>query len=251
MKRLLLFLLLVPTLTFAQVLESPGGITLWTESSGTLTWTGPIVGESFTSTAASGQVAVSGVNGSKFCPGADTACFTSDGSNLSFGGNFYANVGSFSSQTLTGHVNANTVRLMLRSGETDGASAYAFDLYTGSALSTAGAVHTQFRNDATVIASIDKDGAYGMDGTDESGTPGAATINKAAGRVAIVAAASTVVVTNSIVTADSIIVPVPEAVDATCTAFAITPAAGSFTISSTTGVCTATMPVSFVVHPMF
>jgi hypothetical protein len=83
-------------------------------------------------------------------------------------------------------------------------------------------------------------------GTDLSGTPGAATINKPVGKVAIAAGASSVVVTNSLVTAASIILFSPHARDATCKELVVTPAAGSFTISGSAN-ATANLPLSFEV----
>lgn len=67
--------------------------------------------------------------------------------------------------------------------------------------------------------------------TDSSGTPGNVTNNSPRGRVAVAAAASTVVVTSSLVTAASTILVSLGGADATLTSVRVTPAAGSFTVT--------------------
>ena len=63
-------------------------------------------------------------------------------------------------------------------------------------------------------------------------TTGNQTINKAAGRVNIAAAGTTVVVTCSLATANSIIIAVAATDDATAMVTSVVPAAGSFTINT-------------------
>lgn len=77
------------------------------------------------------------------------------------------------------------------------------------------------------------------------GTTGAQTINKVAGTVNFAAAATTLVVTNSTVTANSICSVVARTNDATCSVKDYEPAAGSFTIRMTAA-CTAETSVGFV-----
>lgn len=67
--------------------------------------------------------------------------------------------------------------------------------------------------------------------TDASGTPGNATINNLSGRAAFAAAGSTVVVTNSLVTAASKVFVSLGSADATLTSVRVTAAAGSFTVT--------------------
>jgi hypothetical protein len=88
--------------------------------------------------------------------------------------------------------------------------------------------------------------------SDTTGVPGAATINKVAGRVKFAAAATTLVVTNSLVTATSMIdVRLEGAADATATrAFVSAQAAGSFTISLNAA-ATAAVTCSFNVHNVY
>lgn len=93
-------------------------------------------------------------------------------------------------------------------------------------------------------------GVISMSGTDSSGTPGAATINKPAGKSAIAAGASSVVITNSLVTASSHIVITPHARDATCKELIVVPAAGSFTVSGSAN-ATAALAFSWEVKTLF
>jgi hypothetical protein len=79
-----------------------------------------------------------------------------------------------------------------------------------------------------------------------AGTTGAQTINRPAGSVNFAAAATTLVVTNSIAATDSLIFLTPQTADATCKSFAVTRAAGSFTITANAA-CTAETAVAFMV----
>jgi hypothetical protein len=86
-----------------------------------------------------------------------------------------------------------------------------------------------------------------LEGTDASGTPGAATINKIAGKVAIAAGASSVVVTCDKVTAASLVFAVLQFQDATLTFLrGVVPGAGSFTINGNAN-ATAATKVAFIV----
>jgi hypothetical protein len=66
--------------------------------------------------------------------------------------------------------------------------------------------------------------------TDSSGTPGNATINTLSGRAAFAAGGSTVVITNSLVTANSKVF-VQQRNDTTLKSISVNPAAGSFTVT--------------------
>lgn len=80
---------------------------------------------------------------------------------------------------------------------------------------------------------------------DTTANPGAATINKPAGRVKFLAGASSIVVTNSYCTATSMIRATLEGTDATALYIkSIVPAAGSFTITLNAA-CTAALQASF------
>lgn len=77
--------------------------------------------------------------------------------------------------------------------------------------------------------------------TDASGTPGNATVNATRGKVAIAAAASSVVVTNSKVNANSQILVTLEGADATLLYIkSVVPAAGSFTVTGNAAATAAT-----------
>lgn len=79
-----------------------------------------------------------------------------------------------------------------------------------------------------------------------TGTIGAVTINKAAGRVNVAATATTVVVTNSVATAAAHIFAIAAANDTTCAVKDVEAASGSFTIRMTAA-CTADTAVNFLV----
>lgn len=78
-----------------------------------------------------------------------------------------------------------------------------------------------------------------------NGTTGAQTINTASGTVRFAAAASSLVVTNSIVTVNSIILATVNTNDVTMKSVAAVPAAGSFTLFAANNAPTAETGVSF------
>jgi len=86
-------------------------------------------------------------------------------------------------------------------------------------------------------------------GTDASGTPGAATIDKPCGRAAIALGAATVVITNALVKATSLVVLIPMGADATGINLRCAPADivnGAFT-ARVDAACTADLPFGFLV----
>lgn len=98
------------------------------------------------------------------------------------------------------------------------------------------------RFDGTVLFN----GAITADASDESGTPGAATINKAAGKAAIAIGAAAVTITNSLVSASSIVLVTAIDQDAGAVNLTAEPAAGSFTVTAA-GVAVAATKFSFLV----
>lgn len=78
------------------------------------------------------------------------------------------------------------------------------------------------------------------------GTTGNQTINKAAGTVNIAAAATTATVTNSLVTANSLVFIVARTNDTTCTVKNAVPGSGSFVVNMSAA-CTAATSVGFIV----
>lgn len=86
-------------------------------------------------------------------------------------------------------------------------------------------------------------GKMSMTAGNSTGSPGNATLNTPTGRSAFAAAASAVTVTNSLVSATSIVLPVLQTVDGTLTQIlTCVPASGSFTC---TGNATATGTTNF------
>lgn len=84
--------------------------------------------------------------------------------------------------------------------------------------------------------------------TDSTGTPGNVTNNSPRGRVALAAGASTIVVTNSLVTATSMIVAMVRAVDGAATDIVTaTAAAGSFTITMNAATTGTACQIDFLV----
>lgn len=82
--------------------------------------------------------------------------------------------------------------------------------------------------------------------TDSSGTPGNVTNNAARGRAAFAAAGTSVVVTSSLVAANSTVLVTLGGTDATLTTIRVTPGAGSFTVTGNAA-ATATTPFDFIV----
>ena len=92
------------------------------------------------------------------------------------------------------------------------------------------------------------DGGISLDSTlTAGGTTGAQTINKAAGSVNFAATATTLVVTDSLVKTNSIVITTAMTNDATCSVKDVEVASGSFTIRMNAA-CTAETKVGFVVY---
>jgi hypothetical protein len=138
---------------------TPSGAMPTVNTSGDLSATGAATVDHLTTTAASGTVALSGVNGSKFCFGASTACITSDGTNYT-GPNYSGANLTGTGQVVTPSINSNSQALSVRGGGTDNASAVAITMKSSPDLTTAGAKIITFapNNANTVKASIDIDG---------------------------------------------------------------------------------------------
>lgn len=116
------------------------------------------------------------------------------------------------------------------------------DFYAGAGQAFSVAYTTR---DLTSDGNITLNGASSavtLPSTDSSGSPGAATINKPSGRSAIAAGASSVVISNSIVTAAARIFISPKIRDATGLLPIVSAqvAATSFTVSTTAN-CTAAL----------
>lgn len=84
--------------------------------------------------------------------------------------------------------------------------------------------------------------------TDSSGTPGAATANTPSGQAAIAAAAGSVTITDSLVSATSIVQAVLQANDTTCVAIkSVVPGSGTFTIN-VNAACAGNTKVGWIVQ---
>ena len=253
MKRFLLLLMLIaPCLTLAQGFggSAPSWLRLLSESGGTLTLSGDMVATSYTATAPSGSVGIQGVTNQKWCLGTGgTLCLFANGATIQTT-SYFSSTGGIVTPIFSSY---GLGSLTLNSGVESASNAYSFRFKSAAALTHAGAVIAEFYSDnaVTKVATIDKDGAYGIDGTDSTGTPGAATINQPRMRVAVAAAASSVVITNSLVTATTPVYCQAQAADATCTQVAnVVPGAGSFTVNMNAA-CTGNTAVACDVAPMF
>lgn len=155
---------------------------------------------------------------------------------------------------LVGNVAATTVRgqsanpLLLDNFVADGAAAVGCKVRVqGGPFANAAARLIQFENPAgTAKSYFLADGTlyapgFKTDFTDSSGTPGNATINKSSGRSAFASAASSVVVTNSLVTASSIVIVQLETSGIGVGELSVVPAAGSFTVTSINALGVATV----------
>jgi hypothetical protein len=85
--------------------------------------------------------------------------------------------------------------------------------------------------------------------TDNSGIPGGTTISKPSGRFALAAGASSVVVTNTLVSAGTKIFVTKQSNDATATDFKVVPEAGFFTVTSNANCTAAVIFDFFLVQP--
>jgi hypothetical protein len=99
---------------------------------------------------------------------------------------------------------------------------------------------------ATEVWGVTRQGKMVMQTTDSSGTPGNVTINKPSGKAAIASGASTVTVTNSLVTASSIVLIQPQNLDGSLLDYEVVPAAGSFTVTGNSAAA-ENWPFGFVV----
>lgn len=137
--------------------------------------------------------------------------------------------GSFTTLAATGAVTMNPANLAVSIAPSG----------TGSAT---------FGASGTGSTTVQRVGAMSVLTTDTSGTPGNATINTLSGRAAFAAAGSTVVVTNSTVTAASKVFVSLRGGDATLVSVRVTPAAGSFTVTGNAAATATTIFDFFVVN---
>lgn len=125
-------------------------------------------------------------------------------------------------------------------------TAVAVHVNAENAYTHAGAKLLKISNASVEKAHFDYAGRLSFDATDSSGSPGAATINKPSGQVAVDSGASSVVVTNSLVSTTSVVWAVLQDDTDALTVRSVVPASGSFTINLS-GTTTAARKVGFIV----
>lgn len=107
----------------------------------------------------------------------------------------------------------------------------------------------QFRNNATTIIEVNGGGKITNNPTNTAaGTTGAQTINKPSGTVNFAASATTLVVTNSLVTTSSLVFCTVRTNDATAIIKNVVPASGSFTITLNAAATAETSVGFFVIN---
>lgn len=145
---------------------------------------------------------------------------------------------------------SNAVPAFMTGNVADGASAIGIKLGNANALANASALALRVYSDSGTTSVLDVTAVGGKQvwqTTDSSGTPGAATINKASGRSAIAAAASSVVITNSVVSAASKVFISPLSRDTTGLLPTVTTrGAGSFTVTTSAN-CTSALSFDWIV----
>lgn len=145
--------------------------------------------------------------------------------------------GSGNAQLITGGATTgNTGTISITSGNASNNNSGNINLTTGTAAGTRGKIN------------FDSAGITFPATNTAGGTTGAQTINKISGTVNFAAAASSLVVTNSLVTTSSIVFAVVRTNDATAIIKNVTPAAGSFTIRLNANTTAETSVGFFVIN---
>lgn len=140
-----------------------------------------------------------------------------------------------------GATTSGNVVMNISGNTTDGGSAIGVKLRTNNTFSTAGSKLVSVQNNTTEVQATDLNGKIIFSQyTDNSGTAGATTISKVTGRAAIASGASSVVVTNTLVSATSIVLVQLEKVGGGIGGLAVVPGTGSFTVTSLNGTGVAT-----------
>lgn len=170
----------------------------------------------------------------------------SNGSRIVWGGQTITLGTGITLNSTGAYLNVYTTTGITRSFAADGAAAVAHDIDTNSAWSNVTAKIMRWLTAGAERAAVTALGRFDQFGTDSTGTPGAATINKPTGKSSIAIGAASVVITNSLVSTASRVIITPHARDTTCKELIAVPAAGSFTVSGTAN-ATAALPFSWQV----
>lgn len=157
-------------------------------------------------------------------------------------------------QTFTGAKDFSSAFTAVR-GTFSGSSGYGVILATNVALALRADGSHYLVDDGTDAKIVGQpfraNSGFKTDSTDSSNTPGAATINKPSGRSSIASGASSVVITNSLVTVDSHIFVNMQASDATTIHLKQVPGSGSFTVTSLSAANATVNATSTVVFDWF
>lgn len=161
--------------------------------------------------------------------------------------------GSNSNATIS--TNVSNAQITIQGNQGDGSGVIGVKIDNANTLNNVGAKAILLANGGTEYAAFMGRGQLNWKTnqyTDNSGTPGATTINKVTGRAAIANGASSVVVTNNLVTATSIVLVTLETSAAGIGGLVVVPGVGSFTVTSVNGTgvatnTTAAVTFSFIV----
>lgn len=155
------------------------------------------------------------------------------------GVSFAATSGSQSYMSLT-----STVNQASGSASFDGL----LENFTWTAVGSGGGNFCRYQSAGVDVYRVDQNGKVVQDATNTAGgTTGARTINKPTGTVNFAAGASSLVVTNSLVSTASIVLAVIRTNDTTALIKNVVPASGSFTITLN-ATASAETSVGFIVH---
>ncbi len=192
-----------------------------------------VVAKSYTSSQASGSDAFAvQTNGARVHFGTGATDFaSSDGTWVGFT-NLKASQFSFAGVFANMYVTSGAATL--RSLVADGANAVGVRITNYPALTASGTKICGFYpdSDTTLVASVTKAGCYNPQYTDDSANSGNRTVNTPAGANSIAIGSATCTITNSCVSATSIVYCVLQASDATATTILrVVPGSGSFTLT--------------------
>jgi hypothetical protein len=190
--------------------------------------------------------------------GAKIASFRKAGSELAYvdknglvmGANLQA--GSSGGNTVTAGTHTSNGLLILKGNVASNGTSIPLKFLNSTALTTSGDVVGCFYADTTGTTQqlcVDKDGIILLPQAANSvASPGAATANVAGGRAAIASGASSVTITNSLVTATSRVFVEIQFTDATCTSKkSVVPSSGSFVVNMNAN-CTSNTAFAWEVH---
>lgn len=204
----------------------------------------PIIAPGFSSTVPAGSVAYQSLSGALWQP------------NNPVDGEYVAISAAADDNQLRVVGSANATVLVVASQNSNGVVALA--------VNNTPTANLQLGSTGAGAVQLDSDGLFTLSGTttaihvpeidyvgkcDSTASPGNATCNAAAGRAAVAAGQTAVTITNSLVSATSIVLVTPQTIDATCLyPRAAVPGVGSFVFTMGPAACTAAVNFTWVVH---